>query len=113
MGPAKSYLVEPKSTSHSSLLSSLTQEMERERVSLQESHARAMEESTYEHQGELANHQQELRKKLLYEYSKQDKLEAQLKEMQLTLDRCVEAEISSTHVNLANESRPHQPGNHQ
>lgn len=61
--------------------------MERERESLLESHEKALEQVTYQHQGELANHQQELRKKLLYEYSKQDKLEASLKEMRLTLDR--------------------------
>lgn len=66
-----------------------TQEMERERERLQESHTRALDEVTYNHQGELASHQQELRKKLLYEYSKQDKLEAELKEMQLTLNRYV------------------------
>lgn len=40
-----------------------------------------------EHSNVMADHQQELRKKLLYEYSKQDKLEAKLKEMQQTLDR--------------------------
>lgn len=70
-----------------------TQEMERERESLKESHTHVLEEVTFKHQGELASHHQELRKKLLYEYSKQDKLEAELKEMQLTLDRYVEAEI--------------------
>ncbi|XP_050690279.1 cilia- and flagella-associated protein 57-like [Eriocheir sinensis] len=70
-------------------LNATIQEMERERESLQESHGRALEEVTFEHQGQLAGHQQELRKKLLYEYSKQDKLEAELKEMQLTLDRKV------------------------
>lgn len=53
-----------------------------------------------EHSNVMADHQQELRKKLLYEYSKQDKLEAKLKEMQQTLDRQENESISAQPVLL-------------
>ncbi|KAK4327979.1 hypothetical protein Pmani_001593 [Petrolisthes manimaculis] len=70
-------------------LHQIIQEGERERERLEASHRDALEQVNYEHQGVFADHQQELRKKLLYEYSKQDKLETRLKEMQLNLDRQV------------------------
>ncbi|XP_069954050.1 cilia- and flagella-associated protein 57 isoform X2 [Cherax quadricarinatus] len=76
------------------------QTLERERESLKESHKEALSLLKYEHQGVLAEHQQELRKKLLYEYSKQDKLEAKLKDMQLTLDRQVEEAVQRTRKEL-------------
>nr|XP_045622870.1 cilia- and flagella-associated protein 57-like [Procambarus clarkii] len=76
------------------------QRLEKERESLKESQKEAVSQLKYEHQGVLAEHQQELRKKLLYEYSKHDKLEAKLKEMQRTLDRQVGEAVQRTKKEL-------------
>ncbi|KAK7077137.1 hypothetical protein SK128_007452 [Halocaridina rubra] len=66
------------------------QTLEKERETLQQSHETKIAKVLEDHNSVIAEHQQELRQKLLYEYSKQDKLESILKEMQTTLDRQVE-----------------------
>lgn len=63
------------------------QALEQEQESLKASHQEALDHLTFEHQGIAASQQMELRQKLLYEYSKQDKLEIRLKELQHTLNR--------------------------
>ncbi|XP_042865893.1 cilia- and flagella-associated protein 57-like [Penaeus japonicus] len=76
------------------------QTLEKEREHLKDSHKDSLAKLAEEHSGVMADHQQELRKKLLYEYSKQDKLEAKLKEMQQTLDRQVEEAEKRTRLEL-------------
>ncbi|XP_071547435.1 cilia- and flagella-associated protein 57 [Panulirus ornatus] len=76
------------------------QTLEEERENLKANHKEALAQLTYEHQGVLAEHQQELRNKLLYEYSKQDKLEARLTEMQQTLNRQVQEAEQRTRQEL-------------
>ncbi|XP_037786500.1 cilia- and flagella-associated protein 57-like [Penaeus monodon] len=76
------------------------QTLEKEREQLKDGHKDSLAKLAEEHSNVMADHQQELRKKLLYEYSKQDKLEAKLKEMQQTLDRQVEEAEKRTRLEL-------------
>ncbi|XP_047493524.1 cilia- and flagella-associated protein 57-like [Penaeus chinensis] len=76
------------------------QTLEKEREQLKDGHKGSLAKLADEHSNVMAEHQQELRKKLLYEYSKQDKLEAKLKEMQQTLDRQVEEAEKRTRLEL-------------
>ena len=66
--------------------------LEEEREGLKEAHVSTMRGVEESHSSALLEAQNEAKKKLLYEYTKQDKLEASLKEMQQTLDTQVHVE---------------------
>ncbi|XP_068201905.1 cilia- and flagella-associated protein 57 [Palaemon carinicauda] len=76
------------------------QTLEKERETLRAGQDVQLKKLMASHDTAMAEHQQELRQKLLYEYSKQDKLEVKLKEVQRTLDRRVQEAERKTRQEL-------------